>query len=240
MNCPEDEQDDSTATDSSWPEYVVEDMARRESRWRLRIRPADLALFEPHESQPLVILRERMQTDAMLSEALQVLALKTPKRVTLKLSPEAMAAAMPAGILSFTLSSIFIGTAGYVNTFVAQYFGARRPERIGPSVWQGLYVAAAGGIFMLFMIPIAGPFFDFIGHDPRVRVQETLYFRTLCTGSFFHIAASSLAGFYSGRGKNWPIAAINGLNTAVNVTLNYFLIFGHGPFPARWSLVRCR
>jgi hypothetical protein len=92
MNGPVDEQDDSTATNSSWPEYVVEDMARRESRWRLRIRPADLALFEPNESQPLVILRERMQTDAMLSEALQVLALKTPKRVTLKLSPEAMAA----------------------------------------------------------------------------------------------------------------------------------------------------
>jgi MATE family multidrug resistance protein len=41
-------------------------------------------------------------------------------------SPEAIAAAMPAGMLSFTIISLFMGTAGYVNTFVAQYFGAKR------------------------------------------------------------------------------------------------------------------
>ncbi len=41
-------------------------------------------------------------------------------------SPEAIAAAMPAGMLNFCIMSLFIGTAGYVNTFVAQYFGAAR------------------------------------------------------------------------------------------------------------------
>ena len=40
-------------------------------------------------------------------------------------SPEAIAAAMPAGILNFTITCIFIGTASYVGTFVAQYYGAR-------------------------------------------------------------------------------------------------------------------
>ena len=47
-------------------------------------------------------------------------------------SPETIAAAMPAGMLSFTVISIFMGTAGYVSTFVAQYHGARRFHRIGP------------------------------------------------------------------------------------------------------------
>ncbi len=56
-------------------------------------------------------------------------------------SPEAIAAAMPAGILNFTIMSLFLGTAGYVSTFVAQYHGASRCERIGPILWQGMYVA---------------------------------------------------------------------------------------------------
>ena len=52
---------------------------------------------------------------------------------------DALAAALPAGILSFTLGTFFLGMVGYVNTFVAQYSGANRPERVGASVWQGIY-----------------------------------------------------------------------------------------------------
>ena len=48
-------------------------------------------------------------------------------------SPEAIAAAMPAGMLNFCIMSLFIGTVGYVNTFVAQYFGSgkKKPDRTG-------------------------------------------------------------------------------------------------------------
>lgn len=42
-------------------------------------------------------------------------------------SPAAIAAAMPAGMLYFSISCLFMGTAGYVNTFVAEHicFGYR-------------------------------------------------------------------------------------------------------------------
>ncbi len=39
-------------------------------------------------------------------------------------SPETVAASMPAGMLNFVVMSLFIGTASYVGTFVAQYYGA--------------------------------------------------------------------------------------------------------------------
>src|SRR5271169_2838719 len=68
-------------------------------------------------------------------------------------SPESLAASTPAGILNYTVMSLFIGTAGYVSTFVAQYHGAGRPERIGPSVWQGIYISAIGAIAMALLIP---------------------------------------------------------------------------------------
>jgi MATE family multidrug resistance protein len=67
-------------------------------------------------------------------------------------SPETIAAAMPAGMLSFTVISIFMGTAGYVSTFVAQYYGARRFHRIGPALWQGIYISLFGGLVMLSMM----------------------------------------------------------------------------------------
>lgn len=55
-------------------------------------------------------------------------------------STDAMAAAMPAGMLYYTVICYPLGVAAYVNTFVAQYHGAGRPERIGVAVWQGVWL----------------------------------------------------------------------------------------------------
>ena len=146
-------------------------------------------------------------------------------------APEAIAAAMPAGILNFTIMSLFLGTAGYVSTFVAQYHGAGRHEHIGPALWQGIYVAAVGGGVHLLLIPLARPVFAFIGHEPQVQQYEVTYFQTLCLGAAPAIASSAMSGFFSGRGKTWPVMWVNILATAVNLTLDYALIFGRWGFP---------
>jgi MATE family multidrug resistance protein len=146
-------------------------------------------------------------------------------------SPDTIAAAMPAGMLNFSMVSIFMGTAGYVSTFVAQYFGAQRYHRIGPALWQGVYMSLIGGLFILVAIPFAGPIFRLVGHSPQVQQHEVEYFRILCLGSFFYIASYALSGFFSGRGKTWPVMWVNVLTTIVNLTLDYALIFGHWGFP---------
>ena len=69
-------------------------------------------------------------------------------------SAEAIAATMSAGVLNFTVMQLFIGTASYAGTFVAQYYGASQHKQIGPIVWQGLYVAAIAGVFHLALIPL--------------------------------------------------------------------------------------
>ena len=145
-------------------------------------------------------------------------------------SPEAIAAAMPAGMLNFTIMSLFLGTAGYVSTFVAQYHGSGRDERIGPVLWQGMYLAIIGGIVHLVLVPLAGPFFRFVGHEPLVQQYETIYFQVLCLGATPAIASSAMSGFFSGRGKTWPVMWVNTLGTAVNLIMDYGLIFG------RWGL----
>ena len=87
-------------------------------------------------------------------------------------SPQALAAALPTGILSFTLISLFMGTSGYVSTFVAQYIGASRPERVGPAMWQGMYFALIGGVLLASTAFFSKPLFSFVGHSPEVQILE--------------------------------------------------------------------
>ena len=95
-------------------------------------------------------------------------------------SPDAMAAAMPSGLLHWTLMSIAIGTAGYVNTFVAQYHGAQRPEQIARSLWQGIYFSIFAAALVLCFLPCAEGIFRLIGHDVAVQQLECTYFQILC------------------------------------------------------------
>jgi len=146
-------------------------------------------------------------------------------------SPEALAASMPAGILFFSLMSLFIGTASYVSTFVAQYYGAKRYHRIGPALWQGLYISLVGGFALVCLIPIAEPIFTLVGHDPLVQRHEVTYFQILCFGGFPVIASAAISGFFAGRGRPWPVMWVNTLSTGVNLILDYLLIFGAWGFP---------
>ena len=146
-------------------------------------------------------------------------------------SPETIAAAMPAGMLNFTIISIFMGTAGYVSTFVAQYYGAKRYHRIGPALWQGIYISLIGGIFLWCVIPLAEPAFRLIGHSPQIQQHEISYFQILCMGGGTFIGSYALSGFFSGRGQTWPVMWVNAATTVVNLVLDYALIFGHWGFP---------
>jgi MATE family multidrug resistance protein len=117
-------------------------------------------------------------------------------------SPETIAASGPAGFLNFTLISLFTGTVGFVAVFVAQYYGAGKLHRIGPVLWQSLYISIIGGIFLLSLIPVSSSFFNFVGHDPLVRFHEIRYFNILCLGGFPVIAASAFSPVWEGHGPS--------------------------------------
>ena len=147
-------------------------------------------------------------------------------------SPEAIAASMPAGMVSWTLASLFMGTAAYVNTFVAQYYGARRMDRIGPAVWQGIYLTIFVVLIAAVIYPFSDAFFDLMGHAKKVAELESRYFRILLFGIPFVVVSSAVSGFFSGRGNTWTVMWVNFLATGVNILLDYLWIFGKAGFPA--------
>jgi len=146
-------------------------------------------------------------------------------------STDALAASMPAGILNWTVMSVLIGTVTYVNTFVAQYEGARQKSRVAASVWQGVYLSVAGGLCFLVFIPLSGPIFELIGHEESVRTLEARYFAILCAGTIPLVLSMALSCFYSGRGETHVVMWVNFLIAAVNISLDYVMIFGLGPIP---------
>jgi len=140
-------------------------------------------------------------------------------------------AALPAGILSFTLLCIFYGTVSYSSTFVSQYFGAQDREGCSKSLAQGLFLTMFSAPLMILLAVPGSMLFNLSGHSPEVMELEKIYFRIMMfsgAGPIFTAAASS---FWNGRGKTkyTMVAVMTG--AAVNVGLDYVLIFGRLGFP---------
>ncbi|MCF8041604.1 MAG: MATE family efflux transporter [Desulfarculaceae bacterium] len=146
-------------------------------------------------------------------------------------SVNAIAAALPAGIASFLSICFFMGVVSYVNVFVAQYVGAGAPERVGASLWQGIYFSLAAALLLASLYLIAEPLFRFAGHHPDVIRLEVIYFRILTLGAGAVVLATTLSCFYSGRGLTRPVMLINLAGAGINIPLDYLLINGVGPFP---------
>jgi MATE family multidrug resistance protein len=155
----------------------------------------------------------------------------------------AFAAAMPAGMLHFTMICFPLGVASYVNTFVAQYHGAGRPERIGSAVWQAVRIGLFTAPLAIAVIPLAPYLFEMANHEPQVLWLEVTYFQTLTFGAGGTIIAAAMAAFFTGRGKTRVVMCVDSSAALVNIVLDALWIFGLAGFPemgiegAAWATV---
>ena len=148
-----------------------------------------------------------------------------------KYDQDALAASLPAGMLSWTLLSFAFGTVGYINTFVAQYYGAGRRERVGASVWQGVYFSLFASICFIPFLIYAREIFSLLGYRGDVLELEASYFRILGMGAAPSLLSTTIGCIYSGRGKTVAVLCINSVAMISNFFLAYALIFGHYGFP---------
>lgn len=157
-------------------------------------------------------------------------------------SVDALAASLPAGVLFWAVLSLPFGIAVYTNTFVAQYSGAARKERVVASVWQGVWLAVAGGVLVAACAPFSEAVFRrWVDHEEAVLQLETSYFAILCLGAIPTLMQVALSAFFSGRGQTLVVMWVNLFVSLLDGVLNYFMVFGKGPFPemgmrgAAWS-----
>jgi MATE family multidrug resistance protein len=143
----------------------------------------------------------------------------------------AIQAALPAGILSFTLICLFMSLAGYAGTFVSQYHGAGDAAGCSRATAQGLWVSLLSWPAMLALIPFGRMILRLSGHPPAVLEAELTYFTILMIGSLSIPLGAAVSGFFTGRGDTmtnmWATVAAN----VVNLVLDYALIFGAWGLP---------
>jgi MATE family multidrug resistance protein len=158
-------------------------------------------------------------------------------------SGEAMDASFTSSVAWFLFLALPLGICAYANTFVAQYDGAGRQDRIGVVVWQAVWLGGGLGLLSLLLIPLAPALFKFAGHTGENAAQEISYFQIICLCGPGLLIAEASKTFYSGRGQTWVVMVVDALTAAVELVLNYAWIFGHFGFPewglagAAWSTV---
>jgi MATE family multidrug resistance protein len=146
-------------------------------------------------------------------------------------SPETLQAAVPAGILFFTLVCGFMSTAAFANSLVAQYYGNNDLRSCSRSVAQAILLALFSFPLILLLIPVGRWMLTISGHPPAVMAAEKTYLTILLAGGLFLPLSSAVSSFFSGRGLTRIIMVCALIGTAVNLVLNRVLIFGDGPFP---------
>src|SRR5437899_1281680 len=149
--------------------------------------------------------------------------------------PKAVAAAMAAAMFFWAALMLFQYTANYATTFVAQYVGAERPQRVGPAVWQALYFSIVSGILFLALIPLAAPLAAWGGHSSELQSLEAIFFRCLCWSALPALITAAANSFFAGRGDSWTVLYINAAGLLVTAVLDYAWISGHWGFPA-WGI----
>ncbi|MFI3270848.1 MAG: MATE family efflux transporter [Pseudomonadota bacterium] len=188
-------------------------------------------------------MRRRWQEPAGYGEVLQIglplvmsMASTTVMQFTDRLflsrySLDAIAAALPAGLVVVLFVLTSTGLVGYANVLIAQNLGAGHPKRVGNVLWQSLWLSVLLGLCIMALSMFAEPIFAFSGHGPKLQELERSYFSILCYGAVFPVLGSAMSSFFSGLGHTRPVMIANFMAMVINVPLDYVLIYGAWGFP---------
>lgn len=148
-------------------------------------------------------------------------------------STEALAASLPGAMYHWVMMALPFGLCLYCNSFVAQYDGAGKRERVSAAVWQGVYLAVCAGLILIVAQPVLSLGLQFMvsEHTPEVASLELDYFQMLNYGSPIFMTTATLSTFFSGRGRSQVVMTVNIISMAINAVVDYLLIFGLAGFP---------
>lgn len=146
-----------------------------------------------------------------------------------------MAAALPSGVLFFTLFVFFSVTCGYTASLVAQWYGKGVYKECVRSVWAGLWLACAASVLILTVLPfLCMKILQFSMTETLYPLGESYLKGLLPSGAVMCLSMPFFA-FFSGRGKTAVVAGINIFVCLANIFFNWLLIFGNWGFP-RWGI----
>lgn len=146
-----------------------------------------------------------------------------------RFDPMALNAAASGGIAYYMFLVMPMGVAAISEVLVGRLHGENSCDRSGRSVWQFILMAFLSfPVFVLIAKGAPGLIFYGTGNTDF----ETAYFGTLMLFGPVQLIQIALAGFFIAIG-NVRIVTVSALiGNAINIVLDWFLIFGAGSLPA--------
>ena len=152
-----------------------------------------------------------------------------------RLGPDALASVGLANQIFHLGTTVFAAIATGSTALVARHIGAREPKGAANAAAQSLIMGfVAAGAVSLALVLYARPLLGFLfrGTEPTVLALSTVYIRTVASVLIMHFFFILTNGVLRGAGDTQTPMRITAIVNVVNVTGNYLLIFGIGPFPA--------
>ena len=150
-----------------------------------------------------------------------------------RVSTEALAAAAVASAINIAVSMLFGGWATAAQVIAARRFGEGRLADIGRLLDVSLLVGVGAGLVVLLILSIgAGWLFAAFGVSEAVRAEGVPYLRVLALAAPIAAATSMFRAVYAGVGETGVAMRMTFLVNAINIPLNYVLIFVVG-----WGLL---
>ena len=153
-----------------------------------------------------------------------------------RLGATELAAVGFGAIWIWTVFSLMYGTASGIQTFVSQADGAGQPRACGRWAWHGFYaVVPATALLVALLLPLAGPLFALLGPSAEMQTVATEYVRVRLLGEVGFAVVMVFTSFFRGFGDTRTPLYVTLFVNAVNLVLDYGLIFGELGMP-RWGI----
>ncbi len=138
-------------------------------------------------------------------------------------SLDAMKGTVSAANLAMLFQHPVIRIAAMSQVFVGLYYGAEKLHKIGPTIWQMIWLCFFSMLITLPASQFVAPFF-FGGTS--VQAEATTYFNTMMAVNFFFPLGTALTCYFTGQGRVRIIFLTTLISHGFNIGLDYIFIFG--------------
>ena len=146
-------------------------------------------------------------------------------------NPEELAAvSLGAAIWSIVLVTVS-GIMMAINTLVAHEIGAARHDKVPHIVRQSLWKALLVGLVACLLTNMAALVFDHLMLEPLVAAKAKLFVHIISCALPPFAAYRALYGYSTSINQTKPVMVIALAALALNIFVNYLLIYGHWGMP---------
>ena len=135
-----------------------------------------------------------------------------------------------AGMSAFVPEAMMLGLLTVINTYVSQNVGAGRYKRAGQYAWAGLAVSFGSALLIASLWFFSDTIFALIGHQEQAL--ESMYFKYMIVAVLVTLPTRVLEQFFFGVHRPRIVLAASVVANALNIGINYVLIFGKFGAPA--------